>query len=125
MCIRDRLNTALQEGKEEILQELIVKSNVFKDPQALILSPENSIRIGRALVKGQSYYERALNAGIEAVRIIKENTEKLHLPVIEKKYIDMIEKAFVDALDEGTFMQEMTAKYSRITKEFNPRNYEL
>jgi len=37
----------------------------------------------------------------------------------------MIEKAFVDAPDEGTFMQEMTTKYSQITKEFNPRNYEL
>ena len=79
------LNMALQENKEDILQELIVKSNAFKDPQALILSPENSTRIGQALAKGQSYYERALNAGIEAVRIIKENTEKLHLSVIEKK----------------------------------------
>jgi len=34
------LNMALQENKEDILQELIVKSNAFKDPQALILSPE-------------------------------------------------------------------------------------
>ena len=33
------LNTALQENKED-MQELIVKSNAFKDPQALILSPE-------------------------------------------------------------------------------------
>jgi len=40
------LNMALQENKEDILQELIVKSNAFKDPQALILSPENSTRIG-------------------------------------------------------------------------------
>jgi len=39
------LNTALQENKED-MQELIVKSNAFKDPQALILSPENSTRIG-------------------------------------------------------------------------------
>ena len=119
------LNTALKENKEEILQELIVKSNAYKDPQALILSPESSIRIGRALVKGHSYYERALNAGIEAIRIIKENQDMLNLPSIERRYINMIEKQLESAPEESTFVQQMIKKYSEITKEFNPRNYEL
>ena len=117
------LNTALQENKEKLLQELIVKSNAYKDPQALILSPENSIRIGKALVEGNSYYQRALNAGIEAVEIIEENKERLKLPLIEKKYITKIKKDLENAPDEHSFMEQMTKKYIRVTKEFNPKNY--
>ncbi|MFX1513883.1 MAG: methyltransferase MtaB domain-containing protein, partial [Promethearchaeota archaeon] len=49
----DLLNAALFEGKQNLLKELICKSNVFKDPQALILSPESSIKIGNAIVNAQ------------------------------------------------------------------------
>jgi hypothetical protein len=51
------MNQALKAGTvpSHILQQLLVASDVYTDPQALILSPENVIRISKELIKGNSY----------------------------------------------------------------------
>ncbi|MFX0170836.1 MAG: methyltransferase MtaB domain-containing protein [Candidatus Hodarchaeota archaeon] len=122
----DLLNTAIQEGKQDLLKQLIVQSNVFKDPQALVLSPENSIRIGKAIISSESYYERSINAARECINIVEENIERLNLPRIELKYINIIKNDLAKLPDnESIFIEEMTTKYSNLTKEFNPKNYEL
>ncbi|MCK5617274.1 methanol--corrinoid methyltransferase [Candidatus Pacearchaeota archaeon] len=122
----DLLNTAIQEGKQEFLKELISKSNAFKDPQALILSPENSIQIGKAIVDADGYYDRSLKAALKAIQIIEANKEKLNLPRIELIYIDKIKTDLTKLPDdEDKFIEEMIKKYSRLSKEFIPRNYDL
>ncbi|MFX0185235.1 MAG: methyltransferase MtaB domain-containing protein [Candidatus Hodarchaeota archaeon] len=122
----DLLNTAIQEGKQDFLKNLIVQSNIFKDPQALILSPENSIRIGKAIICRESYYERSINAALECMDIVEKNIERLNLPRIELKYINIIKNDLGKLPDdESNFIEEMTKKYSHLTKEFNPKNYEL
>ncbi|MHA2364313.1 MAG: methyltransferase MtaB domain-containing protein [Candidatus Hodarchaeales archaeon] len=122
----DLLNTAIQEGKQEQLRDLICKSNVFKDPQALILSPDSSVRIGKAIVNAESYYERSLNAALEAIDIINGNKEKLKLPKIELRYIDRMTRDLTNLPDnESIFIEKMTDKYSKVIKEFNPKNYDL
>jgi methanol--5-hydroxybenzimidazolylcobamide Co-methyltransferase len=121
----DLLNTAIQEGKEGELKELISKSNMFKDPQAIVLTPENSVRIGRAIISATSYYERSLEAANEAIRIIEENKENLNLPRIELRYLDLIKTDLAKLPEESTFIEQMTNKYSQMIKEFVPKNYEL
>lgn len=121
----DLLNTAIREGKQEILKELISKSNMFKDPQAIILTPESSVRIGRAIINVTSYYERSLKAAFEAIEIIEENKEKLNLPRIELRYIDSIKTDLAKLPEENIFIEKMTKKYAQMTKEFVPKNYEL
>jgi methanol--5-hydroxybenzimidazolylcobamide Co-methyltransferase len=122
----DLLNTAIQEGKQNLLKELICKSNAFKDPQALILSPESSIKIGKAIVNFESYYERSVNAALEALKLIEINKEELNLPKIELKYIERLKTDLTNLPDdESTFIEEMTKKYSNLTKEFIPKNYDI
>lgn len=119
----DLLNTAILEGQQNLLQELIIKSNVFKDPQALILSPENSIRIGKAIVSAESYYKRSLNAALEAIKIIEENREKLNLPKSEIRYINRIKSDLGDLPDdEDVFIEKMA---SMKTKDYIPENFGL
>jgi len=120
------LNTSIYEKKERILQDLIIKSNSLNDPQALILTPENSIRIAKAIIEGSTYYERSINAAFEAVKIINESKEKLNLPKGELRYIRSI-TTDLEKLpdDESAFIDTMVKKYTHLSKGFLPRSYEL
>jgi methanol--5-hydroxybenzimidazolylcobamide Co-methyltransferase len=68
------MNEALKAGKLHcsILQQLLVSSDIYTDPQALILAPENVIRISRELVKGDSYVANARNGALVTIDIIEE-----------------------------------------------------
>jgi methanol--5-hydroxybenzimidazolylcobamide Co-methyltransferase len=68
------MNEALKAGKLHcsVLQQLLVSSDIYTDPQALILAPENVIRISRELVKGDSYVANARNGALVTIDIIEE-----------------------------------------------------
>ena len=68
------MNEALKAGKLHcsVLQQLLVSSDIYTDPQALILAPENVIRISRDLVKGDSYVANARNGALVTIDIIEE-----------------------------------------------------
>jgi methanol--5-hydroxybenzimidazolylcobamide Co-methyltransferase len=88
------LNESLKAGTvpSHTLQALLVASDIYTDPQALILAPINVIRISKALVKGKSYVANAKNGALEALDIIEEaiqagqlkisDTEATYLPVM-------------------------------------------
>jgi len=116
------MNEALRRGKMhgQVLQELLVGSDEYTDPQALILSPENVIRISKALIKGKSYVANARNGALEALDIIEEalrsglmklsEMETNYLPIFrddlnsipedESDFIDMM----LPLLDPGKFI---------------------
>ena len=85
------MNEALRLGKMHchVYQELMIASDVYTDPQALILSPENVIRISKALIKGESYVANARNGALEALNIIEETLQsgQLKLSDIEISYL--------------------------------------
>lgn len=85
------MNEALRLGKMHchVLQQLFVGSDAYTDPQALILSPENVIRISRELVKGESYVANARNGALAALDIIEEASRsgRLRLSDMEKNYL--------------------------------------
>ena len=85
------MNEALRLGKvhSHIYQELMVASDVYTDPQALILSPENVIRISKELIRGDSYVANARNGALEALDIIEEafQSGQLKLSELETAYI--------------------------------------
>jgi methanol--5-hydroxybenzimidazolylcobamide Co-methyltransferase len=68
------MNEALKAGKLHcsVLQQLLVSSDIYTDPQALILAPENVIRISRELIKGDSYVANARNGALVTIDIIEE-----------------------------------------------------
>ncbi len=88
------MNQALIAGTvpSHILQQLLVASDVYTDPQALILSPENVIRISKELLKGDSYVANARNGALAALDIIEEAlaSGKMKLPEMETGYIPVL-----------------------------------
>ena len=85
------MNEALRRGKMhcQVLQELLVGSDEYTDPQALILSPVNVIRISKALIKGESYVANARNGAMEALAIIEEalRSGQMKLSEMETNYL--------------------------------------
>ena len=88
------MNEALKAGTihSHVLQKLLVSSDVYTDPQALILSPENVIRISKELVKGESYVANAKNGALAALDIIEEAllSGKMKLPELETNYLPIL-----------------------------------
>jgi hypothetical protein len=64
------------------LQQLLVVSDVYTDPPAFMLSPENAIQITKELVKGESQVANANNGALAALDIIEEELRsgKMKLP---------------------------------------------
>ena len=116
------MNEALCAGKlhRDILQQLLVSSDVYTDPQALILSPENVIRISKELIKGDSYVANAKYGALMALDIIEEalasgkmklsEMETIYLPILREdlESIPENESDFVEMMlpliDAGKFI---------------------
>jgi len=122
------MNEALKEGdiSAHTLQRLLVNSDVYTDPQALILSPENVIRISRELIKGDSYVANARNGALEAVRIIEDemNTGRLKLPVVEVGYLIQLKEDIEGIPDSESAFIEMMMPWLDQSK-FIPEEYGL
>lgn len=88
------MNEALKAGKlhRDVLQQLLVSSDVYTDPQALILSPQNVIRISGELIKGDSYVANAKNGALAALDLIEEalSSGKMKLPEMETSYLPIL-----------------------------------
>ena len=106
------MNQALRAGTSHshILQELLVASDMFTDPQALILAPENVIRISKKLLHGDSYVENARNGALETLDIIEEaiNTGQMKLSELEMGYIPLLREELNSIPDtEDEFVEMM------------------
>jgi methanol--5-hydroxybenzimidazolylcobamide Co-methyltransferase len=106
------MNQALIAGTvpSHILQQLLVASDVYTDPQALILSPENVIRISKELVKGDSYVANARNGALTALDIIEEAlaSGKMKLTDMETSYLPILRDELESIPDnESAFIEMM------------------
>ena len=104
------MNRALVLGHEDVLQRLLVASDLPFDPQALILSPENVIKIAGAVVRGEEYYGATVNAVREALAVIREAHQagRTRLPDSELKWLGMLEESAEDLPGtEDEFIEEI------------------
>ncbi len=106
------MNEALRLGKMHchVLQQLLVGSDEYTDPQALILSPENVIRISRELIKGDSYVANARNGALAALDIIEEArlSGKMKLSDLEMSYLPSFREDLESIPDsENDFIEMM------------------
>lgn len=105
------MNQALIAGTvpSHILQQLLVASDVYTDPQALVLSPENVIRISKELVKGDSYVANARNGAIAALDIIEEAlaSGKMKLSEMETCYLPILRDELSSIPDSESDFVEM------------------
>ena len=120
------LNTALASGQELAVRNMLALSDKYRDPQALILTPENAYRIGEVIVANSGdLYVRAREAMKEAIGIMEEDKNNLHLSEMETDVLRK-SKAALDKLREGSqFIESCTKKYKGLVSSFNPNNYDL
>ncbi len=105
------MNQAIKSGKSTVLtlQDLFSKSDMYYDPQALILTPANVIEISKEIVKGKNYIEATKNGCMKGLQIIEDAIKDGSLMNDEKEtiWIETL-KAEIESIpnDESSFVAE-------------------
>jgi methanol--5-hydroxybenzimidazolylcobamide Co-methyltransferase len=119
------MNEALRRGAERSLRDLLVDSDQYQSPQALVIAPQASVAIARAIVAAPTDYQRCVVAAQAAVTLIREAVaeDKLRLSPVESRWLGRIESALA-ALpsDEGQLLEETAAEYAHL---FDSASYGL
>ena len=119
------MNEALARGQERSLRDLMVGSDVYRSPQALVLSPESAIAIAEAIVGEEDGYRRTVAAGRKAMEIISGAVAegKMTLPAVEMRWLDRLDAAVAELPGrEGDLIERMTPLYGRL---FDAASYGL
>ncbi len=98
------MNSALGEGKASALnlRRWLVNSDAALDPQAWVLTPENVIRIARAIVAAPDHYQAGVAAARTAVDLLREahHAGRVRILAREVAFIDRM-TAQLDELPAG------------------------
>jgi methanol--5-hydroxybenzimidazolylcobamide Co-methyltransferase len=119
------MNQALERGAGLTLRDWLSESDRWLSPQAVILSPEATWEIARAIVGAPDDYRRTLAAGQTAVRLLKEGaaTGRLTLAKSEEQWLHRIEEELAGLpATEGELIEEMAPSYGRL---YAPASYGL
>jgi len=119
------MNAALDRGDELCLRDLMVQSDVYLSPQALVLAPDAVIEISKAVVAEEDDYRRTVAAGRAAARIIREAVDagKLTLSTVETRWLGRIEGALAELPDtEGQLIEQVSPAYGHL---YDPASYGL
>jgi methanol--5-hydroxybenzimidazolylcobamide Co-methyltransferase len=105
-------NQAIKEGKESVLtlQRLLVNSDTYFDPQALILSPRNVIAISEEIVKGENYIDATKRGCLKGLEIIENAIESGALMNDQKEtsWISILKDDIASIpIDESKFVEEI------------------
>lgn len=81
------------------LQKWLVNSDAALDPQAYVLTPENTIEFAKAIVGAKTHYESAVAVARKAVEILKKGQAagKVKIAEREASFLDMME-ASIDSM---------------------------
>lgn len=118
------MNKSISMNVNKTLQKILVNSDIYRDPQALILSPENAFRIAKSITSTDTDYERVIKAFKESLEIIEGELNSLSLPKLETTYLSILKKFLNNVPDEDKLIKDSINKYSRIP-DFKPENYDL
>ncbi|MBM3289826.1 MAG: hypothetical protein FJY92_06705 [Candidatus Hydrogenedentes bacterium] len=119
------MNAATRNGSVSAVQQALCDSDAPSSAEALVLTPQSSIRIAKAIVGADGYGERALRAAREALAIVREGVDSgtLRIPENERPWLDRI------AADLDTYESLGANALDVYTREhasqFNAREYGL
>jgi len=120
------MNEALADGPEAALtyRNWMTRSDAARDPQAFILTPENTLTLARTIVNASNPYEAGRAAALAALGLIRDAHKEgaLRLPPRETPYLDRLQKT-LEAMpsEESRFIEEMLEEVDR--SKFSPREY--
>ena len=104
------MNTSIASGSDAILQKLFVDSDIYTDPQALMLAPESVIAISKEIVASKNHVEAGVRAASKAIELIRDAKASGQLLLNEREtdYLDQIaDEVSSIPLSEGAFIDEM------------------
>jgi methanol---5-hydroxybenzimidazolylcobamide Co-methyltransferase len=109
-------NKAIAKDGGRQYRSLLVESDVDLSPQALVLSPESTIRIARAILAAKTPYHQTVTAAKTAVEIIRDGLRgALTVSSRELSWLDKIEVAIDDMPeDEQELLAEMKETYGSL-----------
>jgi methanol--5-hydroxybenzimidazolylcobamide Co-methyltransferase len=119
------MNEATRQDMVPGYRKMLVDSDTGLSPQALILSPDATLEVARAIVAHRQPYAQTVAAARAAVGIItRASAEKaLVLPVRELSWLEKINAALDDLPEkEETLLAEMADSYAH---RFSPSSYGL
>ncbi len=119
------MNEATRQDMVLGYRKMLVDSDVSLSPQALILSPDSTIEIARAIVAHRQPYAQTVAAARAAVGIIARASagKALALPPRELSWLEKINAALDDLPEnEETLLAEMADTYAH---KFSPSSYGL
>ena len=119
------MNEAIRSGSQSVLQGLYVASDMYRDPQALVLCPESAFRIAKAIVSEKDDFRRTVAAGMEALKVIEENVDNLLLPDIELRGLGRLKGFLSAAPEEAPLTEDSLKKFRQKIAEFKPSSYGL
>jgi len=122
------MNVARADGEEHALRmrDWLVKSDAGLDPQAMVITPESSVRIAGAIVESANHYQAGIAAARAAIAILRETSESgcLNLNDRETIWFDRMEDELDDMPDtEEAFIEEMMEEVE--LDKFTPADYGL
>jgi methanol---5-hydroxybenzimidazolylcobamide Co-methyltransferase len=118
-------NEAIRQDMVLGYRKMLVDSDAALSPQALILSPDSTLEIARAIVAHRQPYAQTVAAARAAVGIITRASaaSMLALPGRELSWLEKINTALDDLPDnEETLLAEMADTYAH---RFSPSSYGL
>ncbi|MGQ9879620.1 MAG: methyltransferase MtaB domain-containing protein [Armatimonadota bacterium] len=98
------MNTALKQGQGQTLRDLLVLSDHYRDPQALMLDLRVVHEAGRRIVEaGEDHYARTVAMARYAVEEIRRALKEGHLTVEqrEERWLGMIEDAIAELPEDA------------------------
>lgn len=111
------MNTASKQGHAKTLRNLLSDSDIYTSAEALILAPESSMRIARAIVSEQDYAKRTLKAAYEAMSILEDALadDRLTVPQIELPWLSRIRSNLDECADQnGKCIDYYTAQFPEL-----------
>jgi len=111
------MNEALRRGQERSLRDLMVDSDQYHSPQALVISPRASVAIAGAIVAAPADYQRCVAAAQAAVGLIREAVAEgnVQLPPVENRWLGRIESGLADLpSSEDKLLDETAAEYAHL-----------
>ncbi|MEW6510929.1 MAG: methyltransferase MtaB domain-containing protein [Bacteroidota bacterium] len=119
------MNQARKAGLSTQYRDLLVDSDISYSPQALVLSPESTLRIAEAIVREHSYYRKTVAAAEAALRIISDavSRNRLTLTPREAQWLLKIEQGIESAPEkEEDLIAGMQESYAHL---YRPASYGL
>ncbi len=108
------MNKSLEKGLEKDLLDLLVESDIYESVHAFIISPEASFEIAKAIISGDSDFERTRLAGIRACELIRKavDEERLTIPDRELNWLTMIEDQLAMFATEEQVIEHGASRYA-------------